>query len=49
MINLDNHSLMEAYYSALELDLDTEFIEMLKKELEARNLVVLKRQLSSIK
>ena len=35
---LSNHQLIQAYNEAKKLNLDEEFIQMLKKEIEARNL-----------
>lgn len=36
-LNLSNHQLIQAYNQAKKLDLDVEFIQVLKKEIEARN------------
>lgn len=38
MLNLSNHDLIEAYYSALELNLDEEFILLLEEEIDNRSL-----------
>lgn len=36
---LDDQFLIEAYYNALKLDLDTDFIRILEEEILHRNLV----------
>ncbi|MBD8070159.1 sporulation histidine kinase inhibitor Sda [Bacillus sp. PS06] len=37
---MSNEELIQAYYSAIELKLDEDFIEMLEKELIQRNIKI---------
>lgn len=39
IVNLSDNKLMEAYYTALEIDLDIEFINMLIREIKKRDLM----------
>ncbi|MFC0561305.1 sporulation histidine kinase inhibitor Sda [Halalkalibacter alkalisediminis] len=36
--NLDNQSMLEAYYKAIRLNLDIDFIAILKEELDQRGI-----------
>ena len=38
--NLDDQQMLEAYYKAIKLNLDIDFICILKEELEARGLLI---------
>lgn len=49
MINLDDQSLIDAYNNAVELNLDIDFIEMLEKEIQSRNLLGIKKKYLYIK
>lgn len=41
MLNAPNELLVEAYYKAKKLQLDPDFIALIKKELSRRKLIVL--------
>ncbi|QDP41427.1 sporulation histidine kinase inhibitor Sda [Radiobacillus deserti] len=40
MLNISDKQLIEAYYSALELALEDDFIALLEEEIEKRNLSI---------
>ena len=39
LIGLDDHVLIECYHNAVEMKLEEDFIELLKKEIEVRGIV----------